>query len=53
VNQPEQPVLSYEVKVDTGERLEKFLKKAHGGGYDLLAINKLGTQRLLIALDRE
>ena len=44
VNQPEQPVLSYEVKVETGERLEKILEEAHGGGYDLLVISKHGNR---------
>ncbi len=44
VNQPEQPVLSYDVKVETGERLEKILEEAHGGGYDLLVISKHGNR---------
>ena len=44
VNQPEQPVLSYEVKVETGERLEKILEEAHGGEYDLLVISKHGNR---------
>jgi len=44
VNQPEQPVLSYEVKVETGERLEKILEEAHDGGYDLLVISKHGNR---------
>lgn len=39
-----QPVLSYEVKVETGERLEKILEEAHGGGYDLLVISKHGNR---------
>ena len=42
--QPEQPVLSYEVKVETGEPLEKILEEAHGGGYDLLVISKHGNR---------
>ena len=42
--QPEQPVLSYEIKVETGERLEKILEEAHGGGYDLLVISKHGNR---------
>jgi nucleotide-binding universal stress UspA family protein len=44
VDQPEQPVLSYEVKVETGERLQKILEEAHGGGYDLLVISKHGNR---------
>ena len=43
-NQPEQPVLSYDVKVETGERLEKILEEAHGGGYDLLVVSKHGNR---------
>lgn len=43
-DQPENPVLSYEVKVETGERLEKILEEAHGGGYDLLVISKHGNR---------
>lgn len=42
--QPEQPVLSYEIKVGTGERLEKILEEAHGGAYDLLVISKHGNR---------
>ena len=42
--QPEQPVLSYDVKVEFGERLEKILDEAHGGGYDLLVISKHGNR---------
>ena len=42
--QPEQPVLSYEVKVEIGERLDKILEEAHGGGYDLLVISKHGNR---------
>ena len=42
--QPENPVLSYEVKVETGERLEKILEEAHTGGYDLLVISKHGNR---------
>ncbi len=44
VDQPEEPVLSYEVKVETGARLEKILEEAHGGGYDLLVISKHGNR---------
>ena len=43
-DQPESPVLSYEVKVQTGERLEKILEEAHGGAYDLLVISKHGNR---------
>ena len=42
--QPASPVLSYEIKVETGERLEKILEVAHGGGYDLLVISKHGNR---------
>ena len=42
-DQPENPVLSYEIKVETGERLEKILEEAHGG-YDLLVIAKHGNR---------
>jgi nucleotide-binding universal stress UspA family protein len=37
-----QSMLTYEVKVDVGEPLEKILEEAHGGGYDLLVISKHG-----------
>ena len=43
-DQPEQPLLSYEIKVGMGERLEKILAEAHGGGYDLLVISKHGNR---------
>ena len=43
-DQPEQPILSYEIKIETGERLEKILEEAHGGGYDLLVISKHGNR---------
>ena len=39
-----QPLLSYEVKVDMGEPLEKILEEAHSGGYDLLVISKHGNR---------
>ncbi len=42
--QPEHPVLSYDVKVESGERLEKILEEAHSGGYDLLVISKHGNR---------
>ena len=42
--QPGHPTLSYEIKVETGERLEKILEEAHGGGYDLLVISKHGNR---------
>ena len=42
--QPEHPLLSYVVKVETGERLEKILEEAHGGGHDLLVISKHGNR---------
>ncbi len=44
VDQPEHPSLSYEVKVETGERLEKILEEAHSGGYDLLVVSKHGNR---------
>ena len=37
-------MLSYEVKVEIGEPLEKILDEAHGGGYDLLVISKHGNR---------
>ena len=43
-DQPEQPVLSYEIKVRAGECLEEILAEAHGGGYDLLVISKHGNR---------
>ena len=43
-DQPEQPLLSYEIKVGIGERLEKILEEAHGGGYDLLVVSKHGNR---------
>jgi nucleotide-binding universal stress UspA family protein len=43
-DQPEQPVLSYDVKVRAGECLEEILAEAHGGGYDLLVISKHGNR---------
>ena len=43
-DQPESPLLSYEVKVETGERLEKILDEAHRGGYDLLVVSKHGNR---------
>ncbi len=42
--QPESPVLSYEIKVETGGRLETILGEAHGGGYDLLVVSKHGNR---------
>ena len=44
VEQPGHPALSYEIKVETGERLEKILEEAHGGGYDLLVVSKHGNR---------
>ena len=38
------PVLSYEVKVEIGEPLEKILDEARRGGYDLLVISKHGNR---------
>jgi nucleotide-binding universal stress UspA family protein len=43
-DQPEHPDLSYEVKVEVGERLDEILEEAHGGGYDLLVISKHGNR---------
>ncbi len=43
-DQPEQPLLSYEIKVDTGERLERILAEAHAGDYDLLIVSKHGNR---------
>ncbi|MET0118236.1 MAG: universal stress protein [Sedimenticola sp.] len=40
----EEPVLSYDIKVEIGEPLEKILEEAHGGGYDLLVISKHGDR---------
>ena len=37
-------MLSYEVKVETGEPLDNILEEAHGGGYDLLVISKHGNR---------
>ena len=42
--QPEHPVLSYSIKVETGERLEKILEEAHGDDYDLLIVSKHGNR---------
>jgi len=39
-----QPDLNYETKVEVGERLEKILEEAHGGGYDLLVVSKHGNR---------
>ena len=39
---PETPVLSYEIKVEMGEALEKILDEAHSENYDLLVISKHG-----------
>jgi len=36
------PLLSYEVKVEMGEALEKILFEAHSENYDLLIISKHG-----------
>ena len=44
VDQPDSPALSYDVKVETGERLEKILEEAHSGGYDLLVVSKHGNR---------
>jgi len=38
------PDLNYETKVGVGERLEKILEEAHGGGYDLLVVSKHGNR---------
>ncbi|OQX30314.1 MAG: hypothetical protein B0D96_10585 [Candidatus Sedimenticola endophacoides] len=38
----EHAALTYEVKVEMGDPLEKILEEAHGGGYDLLVISKHG-----------
>jgi nucleotide-binding universal stress UspA family protein len=43
-SQPEHPDLSYEVKVEAGEPLDKILEEAHGGGYDLLVVSKHGNR---------
>ena len=43
-DQPEQPALSYDIKVEIGERLEKILEEAHDGGYDLLVASKHGNR---------
>ncbi len=43
-DQPEQPDLNYEMKVEVGERLEKILEEAHDGGYDLLVVSKHGNR---------
>ena len=37
-------MLSYSIKVESGERLEKILEEAHGGGYDLLVMSKHGNR---------
>ncbi|MCG7993275.1 MAG: universal stress protein [Candidatus Thiodiazotropha lotti] len=42
--QPEQPVLSYEVKVKNGGALEKILEEAHTGAYNLLVLSKHGNR---------
>ncbi len=36
--------LTYEIKVEMGERLDKILSEAHGGNYDLLVISKHGNR---------
>jgi len=41
-NSADTPVLSYEVKVEMGEALEKILHEAHTENYDLLIISKHG-----------
>lgn len=38
------PELTYEVKVEMGDRLDKILQEAHGGDYDLLVISKHGNR---------
>lgn len=43
-DQPDQPLLSYEIKVETGERLESILAEAHDGAYDLLIVSKHGNR---------
>lgn len=43
-DQPERPDLSYEMKVEVGERLDQILEEAHGGGYDLLVVSKHGNR---------
>ena len=43
-NEPGESALNYEIKVETGERLEKILEEAHGGGYDLLVVSKHGNR---------
>ena len=40
----DEPRLTYEIKVESGDRLEKILEEAHGGGYDLLVISKHGNR---------
>ncbi|MEW8348927.1 MAG: universal stress protein, partial [Candidatus Thiodiazotropha taylori] len=42
--QPEEPVLSYEVKVEVGGALEKIIEEAHSGAYDLLVVSKHGNR---------
>ena len=39
---PQQPVLSYEVVVKSGEPVEQILQEASSGGYDLVVISKHG-----------
>ena len=41
---PERPDGGYDIKVEAGERLEKILEEAHGGGYDLLVASKHGNR---------
>ena len=38
----ENSLLSYDVKVEMGEPLEKILEEAHSGNYDILVISKHG-----------
>ncbi len=43
-DQPERPLLSYAIKIRTGECLEEILAEAHGGDYDLLVIARHGDR---------
>jgi len=42
--QPDKSVLTYHVKVETGEPVEKILQEAHSGSYDLVVISKRGQR---------
>ena len=39
---PDNSLLSYDVKVEMGEPLDKILEEAHSGNYDILIISKHG-----------